>query len=66
MHERSATALGSVGLPKRNYGHEKRLKELKRQQKQEEKRQRKRDKAETPSSVAQPSEAPPGPVTEPD
>lgn len=32
-------------MPKRNYGFEKRQKELKRQQKQEEKRQRKLDRA---------------------
>jgi len=35
-------------LPKRNYGYEKRQKELTRQRKQEEKRQRKLDRAEAP------------------
>jgi hypothetical protein len=33
-------------LPKRNYGFEKRQKELSRRQKQEEKRQRRRDRGE--------------------
>jgi len=66
VHEQSATPLGSVGLPKRNYGYEKRQKELKRQQKQEEKRQRKQDKAGTPPSNAEPGEAPSAPVIERD
>ena len=35
-------------MPKRNYGFEKRQKELKRQQKQEEKRQRKLDRGSLP------------------
>jgi hypothetical protein len=35
-------------LPKRNYGFEKRQKELSRQQKQEEKRQRRLDRSERP------------------
>jgi hypothetical protein len=35
-------------LPKRNYGFEKRQKELKRQQKQEAKRQRRLDRSEPP------------------
>jgi hypothetical protein len=35
-------------LPKRNYGYEKRQKELNRQRKQEEKRQRRLDRTETP------------------
>jgi hypothetical protein len=34
-------------LPKRNYGYEKRQKELNRQRKQEEKRQRRLDRTET-------------------
>jgi hypothetical protein len=36
-------------MPKRNYGFEKRQKELKRQEKREEKRQRKLEKAEQPA-----------------
>ena len=36
-------------MPKRNYGFEKRQKELNRQRKQEEKRQRKQERAETPA-----------------
>ena len=35
-------------MPKRNYGFEKRQKELSRQQKQEEKRQRRRERSESP------------------
>jgi hypothetical protein len=35
-------------LPKRNYGYEKRQKELTRQRKQEEKRQRKLDRTDAP------------------
>ena len=38
-------------MPKRNYGFEKRQKELKRQEKREEKRQRKLEKAEQPAAV---------------
>jgi hypothetical protein len=36
-------------LPKRNYGFEKRQKELNRQRKQEEKRQRRLDRADLPA-----------------
>jgi hypothetical protein len=36
-------------MPKRNYGFEKRQKELNKQRKQEEKRQRKLERAETPA-----------------
>jgi hypothetical protein len=39
-------------LPKRNYGYEKRQKELNRQRKQEEKRQRRLDRTETPAEDA--------------
>ena len=35
-------------MPKRNYGYEKRQKELTRQRKQEEKRQRKLDRTDSP------------------
>lgn len=44
-------------MPKRNYGFEKRQKELNRQRKQEEKRLRKRDRPETPSDDAPVDEA---------
>ena len=37
-------------MPKRNYGYEKRQKELTRQRKQEEKRQRKLDRTDAPPS----------------
>jgi hypothetical protein len=40
--------LGAFSLPKRNYGYEKRQKELTRQRKQEEKRQRKLDRTDAP------------------
>jgi hypothetical protein len=40
-------------MPKRNYGFEKRQKELKRQEKREEKRQRKLEKAEQPADQTQ-------------
>jgi hypothetical protein len=36
-------------VPKRNYGFEKRQKELNKQRKQEEKRQRRQDRAEAPA-----------------
>lgn len=39
---------GSVFLPKRNYGFEKRQKELNKQRKQEEKRQKKLERAVAP------------------
>jgi hypothetical protein len=39
-------------LPKRNYGYEKRQKELTRQRKQEEKRQRKLDRTDAPPDDA--------------
>jgi hypothetical protein len=40
-------------LPKRNYGYEKRQKELTRQRKQEEKRQRKLDRTDAPAEDAE-------------
>jgi hypothetical protein len=43
-------------LPKRNYGYEKRQKELTRQRKQEEKRQRRQERADAPPEDAQPGE----------
>jgi hypothetical protein len=49
-------------LPKRNFGYEKRQKELNRQRKQEEKRQRKRDRADAEPGSA---ETPPEPLLEP-
>jgi hypothetical protein len=51
-------------LPKRNYGYEKRQKELNRQRKQEEKRQRKRDRTDLETAEAQPGETPPAPDQE--
>ena len=66
MQERSAAILGRVGLPKRNYGYEKRQKELNRQRKQEEKRQRKRDRAEEQPEESPPAEAPSMPRIQPD
>lgn len=39
-------------MPKRNYGFEKRQKELKRQEKREEKRQRKLERADTPAEAS--------------
>jgi len=53
-------------LPKRNYGYEKRQKELNKQRKQEEKRQRKRDRADVPSTEPQADEPPPAPAVKPD
>jgi hypothetical protein len=41
----------SVPVPKRNYGFEKRQKELNKQRKQEEKRQRKQERAEAPADI---------------
>jgi hypothetical protein len=38
-------------VPKRNYGFEKRQKELNKQRKQEEKRQRKQQRAEAPADI---------------
>ena len=40
--------LGAFSLPKRNYGYEKRQKELTRQRKQEEKRQRRLERTDAP------------------
>ena len=49
-------------MPKRNYGYEKRQKELTRQRKQEEKRQRKLDRTEAlpPEPVRPDDSDPPG------
>jgi hypothetical protein len=51
-------------MPKRNYGFEKRQKELNKQRKQEEKRQRKLERAEAPAENTNGEEtttaAPPG------
>jgi hypothetical protein len=47
-------------LPKRNYGYEKRQKELTRQRKQEEKRQRKLDLTEPPPVDAKIEDTPLG------
>jgi hypothetical protein len=53
-------------MPKRNYGYEKRQKELKRERKQEEKRQRKRDGSGVAPADVQPSETQSVPAIEPD
>jgi hypothetical protein len=45
---RRSQSLTELPLPKRNYGYEKRQKELHKQQKREEKRQRKLDRAGDP------------------
>jgi hypothetical protein len=49
-----------VLLPKRNYGFEKRQKELNRQRKQEEKRQRRLDRTEAPAEDVKVEEPRPG------
>lgn len=49
--------LGAFSLPKRNYGYEKRQKELTRQRKQEEKRQRKLDRTDAPAEDGKLDEA---------
>jgi hypothetical protein len=49
-----------VLLPKRNYGYEKRQKELNRQRKQEEKRQRRLDRSETVPDEIKTDEPPVG------
>lgn len=51
-------------MPKRNYGNEKRQKELNRQRKQEEKRQRRLDRAETRPVDSRAEESPPSSPTE--
>jgi hypothetical protein len=47
----------SISLPKRNYGHEKRQKELTRQRKKEEKLQRRLDRTNVRSENADPVES---------
>jgi hypothetical protein len=47
-------------LPKRNYGYEKRQKELNRQRKQEEKRQRRLDRTEASAEEVKVDEPPRG------
>lgn len=46
-------------MPKRNYGFEKRQKELNRQKKQEEKRQRRLDRTEPPAQEVGIDQSPP-------
>jgi hypothetical protein len=53
-------------LPKRNYGYEKRQKELTRQRKQEEKRQRKLDRTDAPPAEDMKPDDPNSPGTLPD
>jgi hypothetical protein len=50
---------GSVALPKRNYGFEKRQKELNKQRKQEEKRQRKLERSSAPPAEGEAEETDP-------
>ena len=56
-HAGSAFFLGEAPLAKRNYGFEKRQKEIRRQLKKEEKKQKKLDRAKDPAE-ATPSEPP--------
>jgi hypothetical protein len=49
-----------VPLPKRNYGYEKRQKELNRQRKQEEKRQRRLDRTDAPPDEVKVNDPQPG------
>jgi hypothetical protein len=51
-------------VPKRNYGFEKRQKELNKQRKQEEKRQRRQERAEAPAENVTNEEAAPEPNTD--
>lgn len=54
---KSPSLTGSVSLPKRNYNHEKRQKELNRQRKKEEKLQRKVDRTNARSETADAAES---------
>jgi hypothetical protein len=58
--------LGASSLPKRNYGYEKRQKELTRQRKQEEKRQRRLDRTDAPPPEDMKLDDPNSPGTSPD
>lgn len=51
-------------MPKRNYGFEKRQKELNKQRKQEEKRQRRQERAEAPAEIVTNQETAPEPDAE--
>ena len=53
-------------MPKRNYGYEKRQKELTRQRKQEEKRQRRLDRTDAPPPDDMKLDDPNSPGTSPD
>ncbi len=54
----SAVPTGERLVPKRNFGYEKRQKELNKQRKREEKQQRKLDRANTAAQDAEPASAP--------
>ena len=54
----SAVPTGGRLVPKRNFGYEKRQKELNKQRKREEKQQRKLDRANTSPQDAEPAAAP--------
>lgn len=51
-------------MPKRNYGYEKRQKELNKQRKREEKQQRKLDRAEAKPEAGAEETTPPNPPTQ--
>lgn len=59
LRPRYLDAFPGVHLPKRNYGFEKRQKELQRKQKKEDKRQRKLERAERPAEEEGPELTPP-------
>jgi hypothetical protein len=62
----SAAQIEIIAVPKRNYGYEKRQKELTKRNKQEEKRQRKLERANEPTEESRGEEpgAPAGPPEE--
>lgn len=57
---------GTTALPKRNYGYEKRQKEILKQTKRDEKRQRKLDRANDPTAEESPADEPGPPVAPPE
>jgi hypothetical protein len=61
----SAALIEIIDVPKRNYGYEKRQKELNRQSKREEKRQRKLERANEPTEEPR-SDEPTPPVAPPE
>lgn len=65
MRERLRSHFPGAPVSKRNYGYEKRQKELNRQRRQEEKRQRKLDRSEAPPEDGQ-VDRPPSPRESPE